>query len=183
MCHNTRGLRRGCLVSFGNRRALIWITQICHSALFCISPERFSSSSPLLSSLALSVCLFLPYSCGPYHAWGDVHKVSSQNIKLNLQLPFKSYFKSFQVFPCPSSPPSLPCHYWKKTCWDMNPFYGRLSSLLLKRAPSGRPSHLARVGNVVCAAEYSLAFCLSLLAVLSLIMKSRGERLAVIHLH
>lgn len=99
MCHNTRGLRRGCLVSFGNRRALIWITQICHSALFCISPERFSSSSPLLSSLALSVCLFLSYSCGPYHAWGDVHKVSSQNCLSSLT---SSLFKSFLA------PPLLP---------------------------------------------------------------------------
>lgn len=65
----------------------------------------------------------------------------------------------------------------------MNPFYGPLSGLLLKCAPSGRPARLVPRRLVECAAEYSLAFCLSLLAELSLIMKSRGERLAVIHLH
>lgn len=58
---HTFGLKRGCLVSFGNRRALIWITHNCHSGLFWISPERlYSSSPPLCLSPSLSCVMWLP---------------------------------------------------------------------------------------------------------------------------
>lgn len=164
---HTYGIKRGCLVSFGNRWALIWISQNCHCALFRISPERFSSSPPF--------SLYLFFFC-PYHVQRDVRQASSQDIKLNLQpSPFKSLSTVSVLLPLFSSL-SLKK---RETCWDMNPFYGRLSGLMLKMCPQW----WAGVLGVRHAAEYSLAFCLSLLAELSLIMKSRGERLAVIHLH
>lgn len=113
---HTYGLKRGCLVSFGNRQALIQITQNCHSALFWISPERFWFSS--LLSLSLSACLSFPLSLLqtlPCVMWRAQSPISKH------QAEFTASFQVFVFLPL-SSPPSLHCRYYKRRVEIWVPF-------------------------------------------------------------
>lgn len=110
-----------------------------------------SLSSPLSLSVRLfPVSLLRTLSRAMWHTQSLILKHQAE-FTASFQVPLQVFSSLSSAFLSSLSSLSLlkkkTQNKTKKDMWEMNSFYGRLSSLLLKCAPSGRPSGLARVGT------------------------------------